>query len=159
NPGSSKSKGFIPVGWYPTCVRIISNKIFVANGKGYTSFPNPKYRPFDTSSTLSYQRGDIEQQYIGGLFKGTLSIFNTPTTEQLAAYSQLVYQNTPYHKDKELTASTETGNPIPQKIGDPSPIKYIFYIIKENRTYDQVLGDIPAGNGDPELVLFGKNVT
>jgi YVTN family beta-propeller protein len=160
NPGSSKSKGFIPVGWYPTCVRVIGDKIFVANGKGYTSLPNPKYIPFDTSSTYTYKKGEeIEQQYIGGLFKGTVTIFNTPSTEQLAIYSQLVYQNTPYHKDKELTASTETGNPIPQKIGDPSPIKYVFYIVKENRTYDQVLGDMPEGNGDTSLVLFGEKVT
>jgi hypothetical protein len=158
-PGKSKSKGFIPVGWYPTCVRIIGNKIFVANGKGYSSAPNPKYIPFDTSSTYNYQKADAEQQYIGGLFQGTLSIFNTPTEEQLATYSQLVYQNTPYNKDKELTANIDAGNPIPQKVGDSSPIKYVFYILKENRTYDQVLGDVPQGNGDPSLVLFGKNVT
>jgi len=158
-PGSSKSKGFIPVGWYPTCVRVIGNKIFVANGKGYTSLPNPKYRPFDTSSTYSHAEGETEQQYIGGLFKGTLSLFNEPTTEELATYSQLVYQNTPYHKDKEPTANIEAGTPIPQKIGDPSPIKYVFYIVKENRTYDQVLGDIPEGNGDTSLVLFGEKVT
>ncbi|HXL56972.1 MAG TPA: beta-propeller fold lactonase family protein, partial [Chitinophagaceae bacterium] len=159
NPGSSKSKGFIPVGWYPTCVRVIGNKIFVANGKGYTSLPNPRYRPFDTSSTYSHAEGETEQQYIGGLFKGTLSIFNEPTTEDLATYSQLVYQNTSYHKDKELIANTEQGNPIPQKVGDTSPIKYVFYIIKENRTYDQVFGDVSGGNGDSNLVLFGKNVT
>src|SRR5206468_5838778 len=68
NPGSSKSKGFIPVGWYPTCVRVINDKIFVANGKGYTSYPNPKYRAFDTSSTYSHAAGEeTEQQYIGGL--------------------------------------------------------------------------------------------
>jgi len=160
NPGSSKSKGFIPVGWYPTCVRVIGNKIFVANGKGYTSYPNPKYIPFDTSSTYSHAKGEAgEDQYIGGLFKGTLTIFNTPTDQELATYSQLVYQNTPYHKDKELTVTGEQGNPVPQKVGDPSPIKYVFYIVKENRTYDQVLGDIPEGNGDTSLVLFGENVT
>jgi hypothetical protein len=159
NPGSSKSKGFIPVGWYPTCVRVIGNKIFVTNGKGYSSAPNPKYKPFDTSSTYNYQKADIEQQYIGGLFQGTLSTINTPTEEQLATYSQLAYANSAYNKDKELTSTSETGNPIPQKVGDPSPVKYVFYIIKENRTYDQVLGDVPQGNGDPSLVLFGKNVT
>src|SRR6478735_6021035 len=135
NPGSSKSKGFIPVGWYPTCVRVIGNKIFVANGKGYTSYPNPKYKPYDTSSTYNYQKADIEQQYIGGLFQGTLSTINTPTEEQLATYSQLAYANSAYNKDKELTSTSETGNPIPQKVGDPSPVKYVFYIIKENRTY------------------------
>jgi hypothetical protein len=53
----------------------------------------------------------------------------------------------------------EKGNPIPMKLGDPSPIKYVFYLIKENRTYDQVLGDIKEGNGDPSLVLFGENIT
>lgn len=158
-PGSSKSKGFIPVGWYPTCVRVINNKIFVTNGKGYSSAPNPKYRPFDTSSTYNYQKADLEQQYIGGLFQGTLSIINTPAEEQLATYSQLVYANSAYNKHKELTSTSEAGNPIPQKVGDPSPIKYVFYIVKENRTYDQVLGDVPQGNGDTSLVLFGKNVT
>jgi hypothetical protein len=138
---------------------VIGNKIFVTNGKGYSSAPNPKYKPFDTSSTYNYQKADIEQQYIGGLFQGTLSTINTPTEEQLATYSQLAYANSAYNKDKELTSTSETGNPIPQKVGDPSPVKYVFYIIKENRTYDQVLGDVPQGNGDPSLVLFGKNVT
>jgi len=52
-----------------------------------------------------------------------------------------------------------TGNPVPQKIGDKSPIKHVFYVIKENRTYDQVLGDMPEGNGDKKLVLFGENIT
>src|SRR5215217_918326 len=74
-------------------------------------------------------------------------------------YSQQVYKNTPYDKKKELTADIEKGNPIPQKVGDKSPIKYVFYVIKENRTYDQVLGDMKEGNGDPSLVLFGENIT
>ena len=51
----------------------------------------------------------------------------------------------------------ESDNPIPMKVGDASPIKYVFYIIKENRTYDQVLGDVKEGNGDTSLVLFGEN--
>ncbi len=158
-PGFSKSLGFIPTGWYPTNVKVIGRKIFVSNGKGFSSSPNPKYRAFDTSSTAAYQKGDIERQYIGGLFKGTMSILNVPSAKQLAGYSQLVYQNTPYKKSAELTSTGQAGNPIPQKIGDSSPIKYVFYIIKENRTYDQVLGDVPEGNGDPSLILFGKNVT
>ncbi len=158
-PGFSKSLGFIPTGWYPTNVKLIGRKIFVSNGKGFSSSPNPKYRAFGTSSTASYQKGDIERQYIGGLFKGTMSIINVPSEKQLAGYSQLVYQNTPYNKNTELSSTGEAGNPIPQKIGDSSPIKYVFYIIKENRTYDQVLGDVPEGNGDPSLMLFGKNVT
>jgi len=158
-PGNSKSKGFIPVGWYPTCVRVISDKIYVANGKGFTSLPNPGYDPFNTSSTASFQKGDIKNQYIGGLFTGTLSVIHTPSAGELGKFSELVYQNTPYNKDKESTAQGEEGNPVPMKLGDASPIKYVFYILKENRTYDQVLGDIKEGNGDADLVLFGEKVT
>jgi len=98
-------------------------------------------------------------QYIAGLFKGTLSIISTPTDKQLAIFSKAVYANTPYTKAKELNAEGLVGNPVPKKVGDKSPIKYVFYIIKENRTYDQILGDMVKGNGDTSLVLFGKNVT
>ena len=74
-------------------------------------------------------------------------------------HSKIVYANTPYTKEKETKASGEVGNPIPNTLGATSPIKYVFYIIKENRTYDQVLGDVKEGNGDTSLVLFGKRVT
>ncbi|MCY7331029.1 MAG: hypothetical protein LH618_20915, partial [Saprospiraceae bacterium] len=97
--------------------------------------------------------------YIGGLMKGTMSIVTEPTEAQLAVYSKAVYTNTPYTKKGEMVASGEKGNPIPMKVGSPSPIKYVFYIIKENRTYDQVLGDVAGGNGDKSLVLFGENIT
>ncbi len=62
-------------------------------------------------------------------------------------------------KRRKATSAGEAGNPIPLKVGEPSPIKYVFYIIKENRTYDQVLGDMPEGNGDTSLVLFGEKIT
>jgi YVTN family beta-propeller protein len=159
-PGSSKSLGFIPVGWYPTSVKVIGNKIFVSNGKGFTSLPNPGYRPFDTSrANISLHKSAVKSEYIGGLFRGTLSIFNVPNSEQLANYSKLVYENTPYDKNKELTAHGQRDNPVPMRIGDSSPVKYVFYIIKENRTYDQVLGDIKEGNGDTSLCLFGEKIT
>jgi YVTN family beta-propeller protein len=163
-PGASKSKGFIPTGWYPTCVRIVKNKILVSNGKGITSKANP-YGPNPTrkGEEVVYQAAGkelkIKQQYIGGLFRGTLQILNIPDVKQMALYSKAVYDNTPYIKEKEMISEGSAGNPVPQKVGDPSPIKYIFYIIKENRTYDQVLGDIKEGNGDPSLVLFGENIT
>ena len=163
-PGSSKSKGFIPTAWYPTCVRIVKNKILVSNGKGLTSLPNPYGpNPARKGNEVVYQEGGSEHkikvQYIGGLFLGTLQIIDIPDPEKIALYTKVVYQNTPYSKSKELVSEGAAGNPIPQKIGDKSPIKYIFYIIKENRTYDQVLGDMPEGNGDPKLVLFGENIT
>jgi YVTN family beta-propeller protein len=163
-PGSSLSKGFIPVGWYPTCVRTVGNTILVTNGKGYTSLPNPHAPgPYDGDTSISFHQGSTRQvndnEYIGGLFKGTLSVINPPAEKQLSIYSQQVYANTPYNKEKELQSHGEAGNPIPMKIGDASPIKHVFYIIKENRTYDQVLSDIPEGNGDTSLLLFGEKIT
>ncbi|MFZ1677600.1 MAG: bifunctional YncE family protein/alkaline phosphatase family protein [Saprospiraceae bacterium] len=162
--GNSKAKGFIPVGWYPTNVKVVNHKIFVTNGKGYSSFPNPNGpKPADKEQNVAYQKGDIEAQrkveYIGGLMKGNMSILDEPTSAQLVEYSKMVYENTPFSKDIEMKAHGEEGTPIPMNVGDPSPIKYVFYIVKENRTYDQVLGDMPQGNGDTSLVLFGENIT
>ena len=164
-PGFSQSKGFIPVGWYPTNVKVIGKKIFVSNGKGFSSKPNAKGPdPTKRDQEVTYQQGDFRSrqsriEYIAGLFKGTMSVIDIPTGEELAAYSKTVYENTPYTKEREMNAKGEAGNPIPLKVGNPSPVKYVFYIIKENRTYDQVLGDMPGGNGDTSLVLFGKEIT
>ncbi|KAA9041442.1 bifunctional YncE family protein/alkaline phosphatase family protein [Ginsengibacter hankyongi] len=163
-PGESKSEGFIPTGWYPTCVKAIGNKIYVTNGKGFSSFANPEGpNPYKKKETITFRKGDTSKiktvQYIGGLFIGTMSIIDVPTSKQLGEYSRQVYDNTPYTKEKETVSVGEKGNPIPEKVGEPSPIKYVFYIIKENRTYDQVLGDIKEGNGDSSLVLFGEKVT
>jgi len=163
-PGESKGKGFIPTAWYPSCVRVANNRILVSNGKGMTSLANPYGpNPVRRGEEVVYQEGGQEQtikvQYIGGLFRGTMSIINVPDEVQMGIYSKAVYNNTPYTKTKELTSDGVAGNPIPQKVGDPSPIKHVFYIIKENRTYDQVLGDMPEGNGDPNLALFGEKIS
>ena len=163
-PGNSKSIGFIPVGWYPTCVRTAGDNIYVSNGKGYTSLANPNGpQPISKKISLSFQQGDTshatEVQYIGGLFKGTLSIIPTPQPEQINIYTKAVYRNSPYSKNRERITSGEAGNPIPRKPGDSTPIRYVFYIVKENRTYDQVLGDMPEGNGDTSLCLFGEKIT
>lgn len=160
----SRSKGFIPVGWYPTNVKVIGKKIFVTNGKGLSSFANPfGPNPVDKKQLVLSHKGDATKpgkvQYIGSLFRGSLSIIAEPTVTQLGIFSQVVYKNSPYSKSKELNAEGEPGNPIPMKVGDKSPIKHVFYIIKENRTYDQVLSDIPGGNGDTSLLLFGENIT
>lgn len=160
----SKSKGFIPVGWYPTNVKLLGNKIYVTNGKGLSSSANPLGpNPVNKQQVVLSHAADstkpTEVQYIGSLFKGTLSIIDEPAMQQLAIFSKAVYKNTPYTKEKELQAEGESGNPIPMKVGDKSPIKYVFYIIKENRTYDQVLSDVKGGNGDTSLLLFGNHVT
>lgn len=159
-PKRSRSLGFIPTGWYPTCVRTVGKQVFVANGKGFSSFPNPNGpNPARKKEKVSYQKGNEEEQYIGGLMKGTMSVIAAPDEKMLAEYSRQVYRNSPYTKEREKWAEGEPDNPIPQKVGDSSPVKYVFYIIKENRTYDQVLGDMPEGNGDTSLCLFPEKIT
>jgi YVTN family beta-propeller protein len=164
NAGHSRSRGFIPTGWYPTCVRVSNGHIFVANGKGFSSLANPYGpNPARKKEKVNYRKGDKNRpekvQYIAGLFRGTMSIIREPGDEELGIYSRVTYRNTPYSKDIELTAQGKPGNPVPTRVGDPSPIKHVFYVIKENRTYDQVLGDLPRGNGDTSLVLFGERIT
>ncbi len=164
-PGASHSLGFIPTGWYPSVVRVIDNKLYVANAKGLSSLPNPHGpNPTGYRETVTLQGGDPDKpqqvQYIGGgLLMGALSIIPVPTEKDLVVYSQAVYHNTPYHQELEVNTAGETGNPVPGKTGDTSPIKYVFYILQENRTYDQVLADMPKGNGDTSLLLFGRRIT
>jgi YVTN family beta-propeller protein len=192
-PGKSRSLGFIPVGWYPTSVRVTPDgkHLLVANGKGLTSKPNP----------LGPQPGvnvsnEATVQYIGRLFPGTLSIIDLPPRKQFAAqlarYTAQAYLCSPLKRDasvvttarghscpqpgpdlEEVPAGSKrvaadknvrppgqrASNPIPHSLGEASPIKYCIYVIKENRTYDQVLGDMPEGNGDPKLCLFPEGVT
>jgi len=165
DPGASRSAGFIPTGWYPTCVRTVGKNLLVSNGKGFQSMANP-YGPQPDSQKikLPYQSGvtsteNFQVQYIGDLFNGTLSFIPIPSISDLEEYSTTVYKNSPYNKNKEAVAQGESGNPVPQKVGAPSPIKYVFYVIKENRTYDQVLGDMTEGNGDSSLCIFGEYIT
>jgi YVTN family beta-propeller protein len=161
DPGHSRSLGFIPVGWYPTCVRAYEKNILVTNGKGLSSLPNPNAdQPGQRRNRKAYKKsGGITDQYVGSMLKGSLSIISMPSSEALATYTSQVYANTPYSAKREKEAPGIAGNPIPRKAGETSPINYVFYVLKENRTYDQILGDVPQGNGDTGLCLFGKTVT
>jgi YVTN family beta-propeller protein len=157
-PGSSHSKGFIPVGWYPTCVRTSGGRVLVANGKGMSSFSNvvsPKAAPSTLNlpykKSASNENAKPEVLYIGNMLKGTLSVIPVPSAAVQSGYTRQVYANTPYTKEKSDAREKEAGNAF--------PVKYIFYVLKENRTYDQVLGDMAEGNGDSALCLFGKKVT
>ncbi|HZY36650.1 MAG TPA: bifunctional YncE family protein/alkaline phosphatase family protein [Mucilaginibacter sp.] len=161
-PGNSQGRGFIPVGWYPTNVKTCGDKILVTNGKGFTSMANPRGpQPVLKTDNMGHHKGTVNnmEQYIGGLFKGTLSFIAMPKPGELNAYTKQVYANTPFTDKIAELAPGEAGNPIPRRRGEKSPIKYVFYIIKENRTYDQVLGDMPEGNGDTSLCIFGSKVT
>ncbi|HKD19489.1 MAG TPA: bifunctional YncE family protein/alkaline phosphatase family protein [Thermoanaerobaculia bacterium] len=151
--GRSRSEGFIPTGWYPTAVSFdrAGKRIFVLSGKGLSSQANPR----------GPQPGvPAESQYIGGLLTGSLSILPVPDPGALAAYTRSAYRLSRYRDETRLTpASAPKGSPIPAKVGQPSPIRHVFYVIRENRTYDQILGDEPSGNGAPDLCLFGADVT
>ena len=160
----SRALGFIPTGWYPTNVKCLGNHFWVTNGKGLKSAPNPfGPEPVDVDENFGHHTGDMNKkqgvEYIAGLFLGALSVIDQPNDAMLKHYTDQVYKNTPYQKTSESVAESEPGNPIPGKLGEASPIKHVFYIIKENRTYDQVLGDMKEGNGDSSLVLFGEKVT
>ncbi len=121
-------------------------------GKGLSSRANPGGpRP---------ERRHPDGQYTANMLQGTVALLATPDAEQLAKYTKTVYALTPYRDATRLTpADAPAGSPIPAKVGEASPIKHVFYIIRENRSYDQVLGDVKNGNGDPSLTLFGQKVT
>jgi len=150
----SKALGFIPVGWYPTSVRIHpkTKTIYVANGKGQSSRANVQGPNLDETSLTT-------TEYIAKLFVGTLSTISWPDPSRMAEYTRDAYTCSPLLENSGINAVPKEKSPIPHRLGEPSPIKYCVYIIKENRTYDQVLGDIPKGNGDPYLCLFPEKVT
>ncbi len=153
-PGASKPLGFIPTGWFPTSVRLSRDgkALYVTNGKGTSSKANR-----DGPNPLVAGGEGGTRAYIAGLFQGTLSRIPLPGPSQMVAYTKTVYECSPLRSRKP--EPRPEGHPIPARAGEPSPITHVVYIIKENRTYDQVLGDIPEGNGDPSICLFGEAVT
>jgi YVTN family beta-propeller protein len=153
-PGESRVRGFIPTGWYPTGVTFDreGRRIYVLNGKGLTSAANPR-------GPHPGMRG-ADGQYIAALLQGALSEIAMPDDAELQALTKRAYEVTPYDDKTRLTPiDAPPDSPIPGRVGAPSPIKHVFYIVRENRTYDQIFGDISAGNGDPTLTLFGEAVT
>jgi len=146
-------RGFIPTGWYPMAVRALTNgKLVVLNGRGVGSHPNPR-GPNPT------KKRPPDDQYVGRIQTGTVAFLPVPDEQQLGVYSRTVLANSAYNDNKLENAGIPAGNPIPARPGDRSPIQHVIYVVKENRTYDQMLGDMKEGNGDPSLVLFGERVT
>jgi YVTN family beta-propeller protein len=151
--GDSKTLGFIPTGWYPTAVAVSPDdrRIFIGTGKGLKF--NANY-PRKTDYPRPFPRPEQPYDYIGGVLSGAVSIVDVPDAHGLAAYTKQVLANLPVPKDEVNVTEAQA---IERNAF--SKIKHVIYIIRENRTYDQVLGDLGIGNGDPELTLFGKNVT
>ncbi len=141
--------GFIPAGWYPTAVRALPDgRIAILNGRGVRSFPNPKGPNPTQEVEIAHRADNPDFQYVGYLQKGTVSFLPPPDASQLLAYSHAVLENSAY-RDSKLDAPPAL----------PAALKHVIFMVKENRTYDQVLGDMREGNGDPSLVLFGEKVT
>jgi DNA-binding beta-propeller fold protein YncE len=148
----SRVLGFIPTGWYPSAIGVTpdSKTLLVATGKGMGSRPtvpvlgkHPNQAP-DPSTPFDY---------VGDILSGHLEIINVPRARELKAYTQQVFANVP--QPEQDTAQEDEA----QARAAFSHIKHVLYIIRENRTYDQVFGDLGRGNSDPKLVLFGKDVT
>jgi phosphoesterase family protein len=143
NSARSFVSGFVPTGWYPTGAIFSKDgkQMFVLSGKGLVSAP----KPTDGGSELRLQ--------------GAVSALAVPDRIALADYTRRVYAVTPYTDTIRMNPNVPVGSPIPRVVGASSPIKNVFYIIRENRTYDSILGDLRQGNGDPALTLFGAAVT
>ncbi len=144
--------GHIPVGWFPSKVKIAPNgkQLIVANAKGYGSGPNGG----DDFRASHQGKGS---DYIGSLMLGTVSVMDLPKDEDLKSLTEKVIANN--FAFKEVVKSADK-NPIPVYPREKeSPIKYIVFISKENRTYDEVFGQLDNGKGDPSMARFGANQT
>ena len=141
-------EGFIPAGWYPTAVRVLKDgTLVILNGKGLRSYPNPGGPNPSLRPVGIHNEPGIRPGYVGYEQTGTASWIGPFSSDQLSKWTQEVLTSTPY-RDSKLDETT----PLPA-------IEHVIYIVRENRTYDQVLGDLKEGNGDPSLVLFGENIT
>ncbi|MDX2149492.1 MAG: alkaline phosphatase family protein [Bryobacteraceae bacterium] len=155
----SRVLGFIPTGWYPIAARsLAARRLIVFNGRGGRSYPNPQ-GPNPVRRPAITHQGTPVVQYVGRLQQGTASVIDPWDDDALAAYTKTVFANSPYRDELLDDANIPVGNPIPPNPAIKSPIEHVIYIVKENRTYDQVLGDLGKGNGDPSLTLFGENIT
>jgi YVTN family beta-propeller protein len=142
-----RSRGFIPTAWYPTDVDITSDgrNLVVTNLNGTTSGPNPcgPRSPLPQCADTVDPNIHQDTESVKSMVKGSLDVIPVPTQAQLAGYTA----NVKSYNDARARPAPEPGYL-------KRHIKHVIYIIKENRTYDQVLGDLGKGNGDPGLTLF-----
>ncbi|HEY7117890.1 MAG TPA: alkaline phosphatase family protein [Tepidisphaeraceae bacterium] len=146
NAGASRVTGFVPAGWYPGALATDGTNVYVANVKGIGSRrPKPN------------QKGWAVQQY-----QGTVTKVSIPSADQLQSYTRRVREDARVPQALAAWERAQTDAPplpVPMRVGEPSVFEHVVYVIKENRTYDQVLGDIGRGNSDPRLCVFGSDVT
>ncbi len=149
-------QGLIPAGWYPGSVLLTRDgkKLCVANTKGVGSrYKKPSAQPADASAPYGYNSHDV---------LGSLSFVDVPDAAALEAYTLRAASNMRLPSMVEamnLKSAPRRAVPVPCNAGEVSVFKHVLYIIKENRTYDQVLGDMAQGNGEPRFCQFGREVT
>jgi YVTN family beta-propeller protein len=151
-PGESKLLGLIPVGWFPGAIAFDARdkKILAANIKGLPA------------KTQKAKLGAAGFGFNTHQYTGSLSLVPVPSKNELAAYTQTALANLRYPllaQAKLPARPDQLPQPVPERVGEPSVFQHVIYIIKENRTYDQVLGDLTEGNGDASLCNFGERVT
>ncbi len=155
----SQVLGFVPTGWYPTAARALADgRLVVLNGRGLRSHPNPQ-GPNPSKKAAPAHQGLSSVEYVARIQTGTVSMIDPFDAAQLDAYTRTVMSCSRYRDTMLFDAGVPTGNPVPTRPGDNTPIEHVIYIVKENRTYDQVFGDLKEGNGDPSLVLFGEQAS
>jgi YVTN family beta-propeller protein len=147
---TSKMLGLIPVGWFPSAIQFDprSRNLFVANLKGIGAA-----KLFKPDEKFKLNSKD---------FFGTISRIPDHSDRRLSGMTQLALRNMRYPRLAEALLPPRPDKPprpVPERSGEPSVFKHIIYIIKENRSYDQVLGDMPEGNGDRSLCTFGEEYT
>lgn len=156
--GKSVLQGFIPTEAYPGGLIIVDNKLYVTNLEGEGSRVNSKEMTNAEAITADVPGGAYNSHHQ----KATISIIDLPNDAQLAQQTKKVKMlmlNFRTDLAKLSPRKNQPERPMPERIGEPSVFKHVLYIIKENRTYDQVLGDLPQGNGAKELCVFGDSIT
>lgn len=145
--------GHIPAGWFPAKVAVHPDgrHLIVANAKGFGSGPN---------GGSTFARGP-EGSYIGGLMKGSLTVMEIPRDASLPALSQRVRDyNVRFAAADDPAVQRPAGHPLPLYPGaDSTPIRHIVFISKENRTYDEVFGQLAGGKGEAALARYGRGAS
>ncbi len=166
NIKNSNLLGFIPTAAYPGGLCMLNgNRLYVANIEGIGSrmtVKDKKNRAFQTFVKVNGKRRSTAGAFNSHRMLAMVSIIPVPNEQQLKEYTSTVVKNNKLERLAMLKLLPRKGIkpvPVPERIGEPSVFKHVIYIIKENRTYDQVLGDVKKGNGDAELCTFGKKVT
>jgi YVTN family beta-propeller protein len=146
--------GLLPTDYYPAAVATAGNQIVVTNTRGIDA-RGPAITTYKGPGTVPVSGHDTHST------TASLTRFTLPSDRDIAGYTGTVFAQNGWGRNSAEQATGERAKavPVPTRIGDPSTIKHVFLIVKENRTYDQLFGDIGEGNGDPTLTQFGEKAT